>query len=379
MKKQPKNKVLFLIPVGVILAGAVIFLCTRGNENDSVCKENVARLQALENSDISQTEEQLQALKQTTGISSGSDASDGSGSTLLSDVEIRQVFAGNVIIGDSITESIVEYGYLDTDVVVSKRGLNVGAADDQISTAIALNPSHVFMAFGSNDLEIYGSASSEFIDAYRTQIKKIQTALPDVPIYINCILPITDEAIAQTPDLGYYPDYNEGLIKLCQEMGCTFIDNSTIVTDSSENLYEPDGEHVIQDYYPKWLTNMAQIAQTMEQDSDITSLNKEARSDLKHYYQTDDRNIDGYFFYKAASPMAVEEICIMKATDNTQANTLLENANAHLSGQKQVFEGYGTDQMALLNNAVVGKKGNYVYYMCGADAQNWRTAFLSMI
>lgn len=54
--------------------------------------------------------------------------------------------------------------------------------------------------------------------------------------------------------------YNEGLIKLCQEMGCTFIDNSTIVTDSSENLYEPDGEHVIQDYYPKWLTNMAQIA-----------------------------------------------------------------------------------------------------------------------
>ena len=246
MKKQPKNKVLFLIPVGVILAGAVIFLCTRGNENDSVCKENVARLQALENSDISQTEEQLQALKQTTGISSGSDASDGSGSTLLSDVEIRQVFAGNVIIGDSITESIVEYGYLDTDVVVS--------------TAIALNPSHVFMAFGSNDLEIYGSASSEFIDAYRTQIKKIQTALPDVPIYINCILPITDEAIAQTPDLGYYPDYNEGLIKLCQEMGCTFIDNSTIVTDSSENLYEPDGEHVIQDYYPKWLTNMAQIA-----------------------------------------------------------------------------------------------------------------------
>ena len=260
MKKQPKNKVLFLIPVGVILAGAVIFLCTRGNENDSVCKENVARLQALETSDISQTQAQLQTLKQTTGISSGSDASDGSESTLLSDVEIRQVFAGNVIIGDSITESIVEYGYLDTDVVVSKRGLNVGAADDQISTAIALNPSHVFMAFGSNDLEIYGSASSEFIDAYRTQIKKIQTALPDVPIYINCILPITDEAIAQTPDLGYYPDYNEGLIKLCQEMGCTFIDNSTIVTDSSENLYEPDGEHVIQDYYPKWLTNMAQIA-----------------------------------------------------------------------------------------------------------------------
>ena len=261
MKKQPKNKVFFLIPAGIILAGAVIFLCTRSHGDDSVCKENVARLQELENADISQTEQQLQALKQITSDPAASgDSVTTVFTTVLSDVEIRQVFAGSVIIGDSITESIVEYGYLDTDVVVSKRGLNVGAADDQISTAISLNPTHVFMAFGSNDLEIYGSDATSFIDAYRTQLKKIQTALPDVPIYINCILPITDEAIAQTPDLGYYSDYNDGLISLCQEMGCTYIDNTAIVESSSENLYEPDGEHVIQDYYPKWLTHMAQTA-----------------------------------------------------------------------------------------------------------------------
>lgn len=260
MKKQPTKKVLLLIPAGVILAGAVIFLCTRSHGDDSVCKENVARLQTLENADISETEQQLQNLKQTTDSSSDSDTADGSADTVLSDVEIRQVFAGSVIIGDSITESIVEYGYLDTDVVVSKRGLNIHAADDQINTAIDLNPTHVFMAFGSNDLELYGSASSEFIDAYRTQIQKIQAALPDVPIYINCILPVTDEAIEQTPELGYYSDYNDGLVNLCQELGCTFIDNTSIVENSSENLYEPDGEHVIQDYYPKWLTHMAQIA-----------------------------------------------------------------------------------------------------------------------
>ena len=79
---------------------------------------------------------------------------------------------------------------------------------------------------------------------------------------------------------------------------------------------------------------MDQIAQTMEQDSAIVSLNQETRADLKHYYQTDDRDIDGYFFYKAASPMAVEEICIMKANDNDQAAALLESANSHLSSQK---------------------------------------------
>lgn len=257
MKKQPPNKVLFVIPAGIILAGALIFWGTRSRGDDSVCRENVARLQALENADISQTEQQIQDLKQTD--TSESDNGDPV-AAVLSDVEIRQVFAGSVIIGDSITESIVEYGYLDTDVVVSKRGLNVHAADEQISTAINLNPTHVFMAFGSNDLELYGSASSEFVSAYKEQIKKIQDALPDVPIYINSILPITDEAVAENPDLGYYSDYNQGLENLCQEMGCTFIDNTAIVENSSEDLYEPDGEHVIQDYYPKWLTHMAQTA-----------------------------------------------------------------------------------------------------------------------
>lgn len=122
-----------------------------------------------------------------------------------------------------------------------------------------------------------------------------------------------------------------------------------------------------------------QIAQVLEQDPNISSLNQEERSDLKHYYQTDERDLDGYFFYKAASPMAVEEICIMKAKTHSQTDSLLANARSHLASQKQVFEGYGTDQMALLNNAVVGKKGNYVYYMCGADARSWYSAFLDLI
>ena len=42
-----------------------------------------------------------------------------------------------------------------------------------------------------------------------------------------------------------------------------------------------------------------QITASMESDETITSLNKEGRTDLKHYYQVDERDIDGYFFYKA--------------------------------------------------------------------------------
>lgn len=124
---------------------------------------------------------------------------------------------------------------------------------------------------------------------------------------------------------------------------------------------------------------MEQIASVMEADTSVTLLQKRGRNDLKRYYQVDERDVDGYFFYKAASPMSVDEIFVVKAVNRTQAAALLENAESHLSSQKQIFEGYGTDQMALLNNAVVEKKGNYVYYICGADASALRQSFLSLI
>lgn len=167
------------------------------------------------------------------------------------------MFQGTVIVGDSITESIAEYGFLDTSIVVAKLGLRIDAADEQISTAISLNPSVFFLSFGANDLEIYNGDSSAFIAAYKEKIDQIKAALPETPIYINSILPIQQSAIDQNPALAYYDSFNQALASFCEESGCTFIDDSFLV---DENMYEPDGEHMVYSYYPKWLTYMAERA-----------------------------------------------------------------------------------------------------------------------
>lgn len=49
----------------------------------------------------------------------------------------------------------------------------------------------------------------------------------------------------------------EALGDFCDEMGCTFIDDTFLV---DESMYEPDGEHMVYNYYPKWLTYMAERA-----------------------------------------------------------------------------------------------------------------------
>lgn len=258
MKNIKNNKIILaVIPATILLAAGVSFFCSRSSNSDKLCQEAVTRLEQLEVADISDTESQLRLLAEKDRPASSSTSEEGVLGDILTDVQIKQVFQGTVIVGDSITESIAEYGFLDTSIVVAKLGLRIDAADEQISTAISLNPSVFFLSFGANDLEIYNGDSSAFIAAYKEKIDQIKAALPETPIYINSILPIQQSAIDQNPALAYYDSFNQALASFCEESGCTFIDDSFLV---DENMYEPDGEHMVYSYYPKWLTYMAERA-----------------------------------------------------------------------------------------------------------------------
>lgn len=134
-------------------------------------------------------------------------------------------------------------------------------------------------------------------------------------------------------------------------------------------------------YFSDYAKNipMDNISASMEKETAVTDLQKQSLTDLRRFYQIDGNETDGWFFYKAASPMAVEEVFIVKGRDKKQTDALLENAQKHLTEQKNIFEGYGTDQMALLNEATVESRGRYVYYLCGEAAPQLRKLFLSLI
>lgn len=125
--------------------------------------------------------------------------------------------------------------------------------------------------------------------------------------------------------------------------------------------------------------SMDKISAALEQVSGVTDLSEPGVSGLRRFYQIDENDIDSYFFRKAASLMSVDEVLVVKANSSSEAGAYLEAAQAHLESQKNIFEGYGTDQMALLGEASVEKRGAYVWYFCGENAQELRQALLSMI
>lgn len=124
---------------------------------------------------------------------------------------------------------------------------------------------------------------------------------------------------------------------------------------------------------------MKDITATMTEKADLEGLNQCGKTELIRFYGLQEKNLKGFFFYKAPSPMAVDEILIVKSASKTEASQVLETMQARLDSQKNIFEGYGTDQIALLNNAVVASKGNYSFYMCGKNVSKWRDLFLSLI
>ena len=125
--------------------------------------------------------------------------------------------------------------------------------------------------------------------------------------------------------------------------------------------------------------SMDKIQAALEKVSGVSDLDQPGVSGLRRFYQIDDSDIDSYFFRKAASPMSVDEVLVVKAKSSSEAAAYLEAAQAHLESQKNIFEGYGTDQMALLGEASVEKRGAYVWYFCGENAQKLRQALLSLI
>ena len=106
-----------------------------------------------------------------------------------------------------------------------------------------------------NDLIRYRGKVKPFIKEYRKHLKSFAKKSPDTLIYINSITIPSKGAQKSQPSLKHYKEYNKALVRLCEEEGYTFIDN-TYILKKSPNLYAPDGIHVNIPYYPLWMNDM---------------------------------------------------------------------------------------------------------------------------
>lgn len=252
-RNSHKQYVVFLGFGAVLLLFFVFhFILWNGDAayNDKVVEDSLASIEQYDFSSVRTVEAEIKKLE-AMEHSGGS----GTGPQLL----YRKIFENSVVVGDSITEGLVVYGFLGNDRVFCKIGASVMFGDDMFTSAAKTYPENAFFAFGVNDMGNYTGHADLFIEKYEKLIKDFQKTSPDTKIYVNSIAKPSDGAIARNKILGNYKNFNKAIKEMCERLDLTYIDNIYLLEEQPE-LYAGDGIHVNVSYYNLWLENMIQEA-----------------------------------------------------------------------------------------------------------------------
>lgn len=167
--------------------------------------------------------------------------------------------AGTIIMGDSLSSGLLEYGLLPTNIVLAERGRRSDSIDGDVQTVIQYAPKVIFMQYGINDLTFCRGDAQRFIAQYSVQVEKLKAALPNTRIFINSLTPISQQSIAKNPNYGHVDEFNAALQTMCKKYEVTYIDNTTTI-DFSKDVYEYDGIHPYFNYYKLWIMKMITAA-----------------------------------------------------------------------------------------------------------------------
>ncbi|MCD8046480.1 MAG: SGNH/GDSL hydrolase family protein [Clostridiales bacterium] len=175
----------------------------------------------------------------------------------IQELNFQEIFSGCIVMGDSITEGIYVYEYLNSSQVIYKNGISIPSTDDHLAQAQALNPRVVFLSYGSNDISHIHYDYEKFREEFDDFLNRAQAALPDAELYVNLIFPAQAPLTEQQPWYTETAQYNAVIIEVCGEHGIPYIDSTGLVSDE---YYSTDGYHFYGSFYPLWLYNMAKEA-----------------------------------------------------------------------------------------------------------------------
>lgn len=168
--------------------------------------------------------------------------------------DYRASFTKDLFIGDSITESLSFYEFVNDANVDAKLGMTILKANDHLAVVGSMKPANIYIMFGANDIDGV-LTDAVFVQRYAGLIDSIQAKSPGSHVYVQSILPVSKKIAAEKPFLNqaHFDQLNALLKQLAAEKGATYINVASVLQNSDESLYEPDGIHFKKAFYPLWL------------------------------------------------------------------------------------------------------------------------------
>lgn len=172
-----------------------------------------------------------------------------------------------VFIGDSLTYGLSAYEILPEDQVLAHTGINpqtiltsecietAGGTKTVLDALAEKSPGKIYIMLGANGV---GFLSSEnIVENYGQLIDGIRELFPDVPIYVQSILPVTAEKSSDPQYANTKIDaYNADIAQMAADKGVYYLNVAEALKDENGNLpsdLSSDGMHFGPSTYEIWL------------------------------------------------------------------------------------------------------------------------------
>lgn len=113
--------------------------------------------------------------------------------------------------------------------------------------------------------------------------------------------------------------------------------------------------------------------------ADLTPMAEGDNQTFKRLYGLSASDYENVLLYYPTTNMGAEELLLIQLKDLSQQQAVKDAIESRLDTQKKSFDGYGVDQYAMLEKAVVEVQGNYILLVVAADPAPVRKAFLGAL
>ena len=172
------------------------------------------------------------------------------------EIDPFSMFKDYVLMGDSRAVGFWYRDFLDKGRVLADGGHTIRNITEQMDTLVSLNPATIYLCYGLNDCSIgYWDTAESYVTEYMQIAAKIREQLPDATIVVSSILPAKDPAFKKSAKWRDIPQWSAALEQACKDNNVPFA-NCDALAEDYPNLWDPDGIHFREDFYPYWASNL---------------------------------------------------------------------------------------------------------------------------
>lgn len=121
------------------------------------------------------------------------------------------------------------------------------------------------------------------------------------------------------------------------------------------------------------------LREQAEQAMDTTGMRQADAQLLRRLYGLNGGELAGWALWTSEDNMAVEELLLAECVSEAQAEQVREALEARRNTQIQNFEGYGPEQVRLLEDSIMEVRGVYVLFVVSEQAREVKDAFLGVL